>query len=621
MINFSYITNSQQLYDAIQLLYSSDSLACDSETYALSKYGVKGSALDPHTGRISLLILKTRESIPLVFDIILLNHNHVDLEPLHEQIRRKDYILGQNLKFDLKMFQSTFGYMPERVRDTMIMAKLIGNATGSKANLIAGYGYADLCRDLLNVHITGKKDLRESTWGIGVESRTLDNEWWLQKVTYAANDVQYLYPLEDILLPTLLNPLPSSPLTHPNEVEVWGLDMREVFEREMAYVPLLARREYEGMPVSIEMFNSLQRGAEEALNEVACDLSIAFQLDLPKEDWEGNMMPSPVALKVLRSSEGLKKCIKKALKFEALDNVQANVLTRIVEILEKLELISENGEEVSSVFIDEDEEVLYKELEDLERSDLVAACGIMKKVLDFKRLSKQVSMDLRKYINMETGKIHATINQIGTATGRVSCLAPGSLIMIPGGAKDITLIQPNDYVYSYDKDQLTIKRVVNVFENEAKALIRLRYNTKSYYLDLTPEHKLLTTEGWVEAQELTPDHKILSAKRIFSAKDNKHYADVIGANNQVKERLTIDGQLQAITIEILNDNRYIGYESITDIIKLESTTKVYNLEVEDTHNFIANGLCCKNCNSPNLQQVSARTTIEIEIEEDNLFKI
>ena len=169
-MDYLYITNQQEFDEALSLLTPGEPLAKDTETYALPEFGARGSALDPHTGRISILIIKARESIPLVFDIVWLEHNKVNLQPLHDVLLNAQYLLAQNAKFDLKMFQSTFGYMPSRVRDTMIMAKLIGNATGSKANMSSGYGYADLCRDLLDVHITGKKDLRESTWNIGFNS-------------------------------------------------------------------------------------------------------------------------------------------------------------------------------------------------------------------------------------------------------------------------------------------------------------------------------------------------------------------------------------------------------------------------------------------------------------------
>ena len=421
---YLYVTNQLEFESSLSLL-EGDALACDTETYALPKYGAKGSALDPHTGRISLLICKSRIQQPVIYDIIWLKHLDVCLSSLFDILRSKDYLLLHNARFDLKMFQSTFDWMPENVRDTMVMAKLITNATGSKAGQLQGHGYADLCRDYLDIHITGKGDEQTSTWYCGVNSRNLDNEWWKSKLDYAANDVQYLFKLEDIMLPVLFNPLPDSPLTKSgNTTEEWGLDMREVFDREMQYIPLLAEREYRGMPVSKPMFKALQAAAQTELNAVACRLSRAFDLDLPTDSYFSED-PAPTALKALRSSTQLKQCIQKALKMGNLDNVQAAVIRRIVEILDALSIeVDEENKGGSDVFIDENEELAYHELKEIESSELLKICPIMKDVLTFKRLSKQVSMDLTKYVNPVTGRIHCLVNQLGTATGRTSVSRP-----------------------------------------------------------------------------------------------------------------------------------------------------------------------------------------------------
>lgn len=424
-MKFLYVTNQEEMLEGIDVLRASDSLACDTETYALQKYGTKGSALDPHTGRISLLICKGRDTLPVVFDIITLQHYGVDLEALYKLLQAKDYLLFHNAKFDLKFFLSTFGWMPENVHDTLILAKLLGNATGSKASTFLGCGYADLCRDFLNIEVTGKKDQRESTWYIGVKERTLDNEWWLEKLTYAANDVMHLFPLEDLLYDAVTGPIPTAEMVEAEAPPQWGLGMQRVLDREYKYIPLLAEREYEGLPVSKEMMELIQRQAQEELMQLACDLSVAFDLDKPLADWEGKLGPHPNALKTLRSSHGLKHCIQKALRCEVIDNVQASVLERLVEIIDALSITQdEESEGGSDIFIDADEEALYHELTEIEESVLLEVSPILKKVLNFKKLSKQASMNLTKFINPATKRIHANISQIGTATGRVACQRP-----------------------------------------------------------------------------------------------------------------------------------------------------------------------------------------------------
>lgn len=49
---------------------------------------------------------------------------------------------------------------------------------------------------------------------------------------------------------------------------------------------------------------------------------------------------------------------------------------------------------------------------------------------------------------------------------------------------------------------------------------------------------------------------------------------------------------------VLNDNHYI-----INIEKISIPTKVYDITVENTHNFFANEICVHNCQNPNLQQV------------------
>jgi len=427
---FAYIRTNEEYLEAISILTLSEELALDTETYALPEWKNKGSALDPHTGRISLIILKGRDTIPYVLDVLWLQHECVDFSLLEDLLLSRDWLLMHNTRFDLKFILSTFGYMPENVRDTLIMAKLCTNATGSKVAKQQGHGYADLCRDYLDVHIAGKKSLRESTWLIGLNSRNLENEWWLEKLSYAARDTEYLFPLHDIMYKVLTTPLPDSLLTKTgNTSGEWGLGMEEVMHREFEYIPLVAMKEYVGLPVSDRMLQIIQDSCDRQMYAVAVELSKDFNLDAPKPDWDGVLMPSKKALEILRSSTKLLECIQEAVKFKALDNVQAAVLKRTLDIIEILSTPPGEDEEGNIImkevqWVDEDEELLYQELKEIEHSALLEACPLMRRVLDFKRLVKQSAMDLRKFINPVTNRIHSSIDQLGTSTGRQAYSRP-----------------------------------------------------------------------------------------------------------------------------------------------------------------------------------------------------
>jgi DNA polymerase I-like protein with 3'-5' exonuclease and polymerase domains len=424
-----YVTEPTQYLQALKALEGSERLALDTETNVQKEWETKGgSALDPHTGEVSLLIVSKPKERPFIFDNHWLRHHGVDFSPLFNILTAAEYFIGANLKFDLKMMRSTFGVMPENVRDVILMAKMISNATGSKVGKQHGHSYADLCREYLDVHLSGKKDLRVSTWGIGLEGRTLESSWWREKLEYGARDVQYLFDLNDLMEKAICTPLPSSPLIQNDNFSTeWGLGMEKVMKIEHEFLPVVAQMEYRGMPVSETTMSLFQSAISEKLIQTAVLLSRELELDEPQKDWRGQEVPSAKALKTLRSSQGLLGVIQKALNFRRLDNVQAEVLKRMIEIMDKLAAVpTENLEDVTPdpIFIDEAEEDLYGELQELEASTLVEKSPLIKAILTFKQCTKQEGMDLRKFLNPKTGRLHYGLNQIGAATNRSSSSGP-----------------------------------------------------------------------------------------------------------------------------------------------------------------------------------------------------
>lgn len=433
---FAYIINLQDYQLACRDLYGAKRLAIDTETCVRPEWLTKGgSALDPHTGRISLLIVQKPKGIPYVFDLFHLEEAGYDpLEIIYALESVVDWQLGINYKFDMQFMKSTLGYLPERVRDIMVMGKLISNATGSKVGKGHGHSYADLCREYLNVHITGKKDLRTSTWGVGLSARTLDNQWWYEKVLYAATDVKYLFEIHDIMEEVITAPLPDSPILQTgNKSSIYGFDMGKVLERESNFTVIVAEMEYGGMPVSEETMRLYQEGVCEALDEVGVYLSRELELDTPQLDWSGKEVPSTKALKVLRSSTGLLDVLQKAINMNKLTDVQGKTLKRMLDIVDLLHASKKtdsggDGEAgTDDIFISDDEESLFEELTIMEQSDLIALSPVVKAILEFKKLLKQEGMDLRKFINPVTGNIHPRYDQLGAATSRMSSASPNSM--------------------------------------------------------------------------------------------------------------------------------------------------------------------------------------------------
>lgn len=435
--NFFLIATLPEYSEACQKLKGCSRLAIDTETYVLPEWENKGgSALDPHTGRISLLIAKPDDLPTFIFDLFLLtklNYSPLELVDTLQSVEQKGFLVGVNFKFDLQFLYTTLNYLPESVRCIRIMSKLVSNATGSKVGRSHGHSYADICRELLNVHLTGKKDLRVSTWSIGVEGRTLSSPWWAEKLKYAANDTEYVLPCHDQLEPIICQPLPKTPLIVDGTTsESYGLGMEKVFLREMSLIPLIAEIELHGMPVSVETMKAYQEGVREAMEEVAVNLSVELGLDTPQLNWEGREVPTSKALRVLRSSSGLLTVIQKAIKLNKISDVQAATLKRMLEILDQLYTLKSSdlggdGEKgLEDIFLSEDEAFLYEELVLMEESFLQSITPVVKSIIDFKRLQKQDGMNLESYVNPVTGRIHPKYDQLGAATSRMSSSSPNS---------------------------------------------------------------------------------------------------------------------------------------------------------------------------------------------------
>jgi DNA polymerase I-like protein with 3'-5' exonuclease and polymerase domains len=430
---FTYLTTWGDLQQLTEYCTGAP-LALDCETSVRKEWVTKkGTALDPFTGEISLIIIKERDSQPVIIDLLALKQQPDYLEKtvpfIIDTLSAAEYLLGANLKFDLKFLRADLGVWFKKVFDVITASQLISNATGSKVGRQLGHGYADICRELLNVHITGKKDLRVSSWGLGIEGRTLGNEWWFEKLKYAANDVKYLFYIEDIQRRTLTEPMPHTDLRDTHNIlsvtQSWGLGMEFMMNLEMEFVPVIAQMEYNGMPTGVNMMTCYQEQVKNQLIETATCLSEELNLDMTVPDLEGRRRPTERVMTKLRSPAGLLFIINEALNLKKIDSTQAETLKRLGEIIDILSQLEDaSPEDLADIFVDNDEAELYEELLDLQSSDLVELCPIVNRILEFKKLTKQDGMDLRKYINPATGRIHANYSQLGAATGRLSASGP-----------------------------------------------------------------------------------------------------------------------------------------------------------------------------------------------------
>ena len=203
----------------------------------------------------------------------------------------------------------------------------------------------------------------------------------------------------------------------------------------------------------------------------------------------------------------------------------------------------------------------HKEYKVKRKREGVEFCSLL---LEYKRLAKLKSafIDGLESQLYDDGKAHCSFNQIGTTSGRISCIESSQLIQVyRRGEVPIKNVEVGDLVYCKLRNNPhtnAIRKVLRVIDNGYMECIKLTYiNPLKIIKSLicTLDHKIMTEKGtWVEAFDL-----------------------------EVGDRLTNDFTLMGI-----------------DIVGVKH---VYDLEVEDLHNFIASGICVHNCSSPNLQQL------------------
>ena len=426
MTDFYYVQTAEQLEQAIAQLRGAPRLALDTETYTRPEWekvvGQDGR-LSPHTGAIALLQLKRDGQPVYVFDLVCLDAAQVDQAALVNLLQQTPILVAHNALFECKMLRGHFGFLARNLHCTMIMAQLVSNATGSKFGKNKGHGLAALCRDLLSIDIEGKGSLQLQQWYTHPKSRRLDNPEWKAMLNYAAHDVEYLFPLHDLLMPTLCRPLPHSPITRTDVKDSeYGLGMSTVLEVEFQAISLSAEMEFNGLPVSETVLTKFQQACEKRTLEPATAVCKSFNLELiPNPDFYATTLevPHPDSLKVLNNPNKVKQKVNKLLGTQ-LDSAQTKLFERTIDVLEAY------GKNSSIELAGDEEQVLYQELKLLDEAILLHGAEVLQNFLLYKKMAKQVSADLRTYINPKTGCIHAGYSQLGASTGRYASLRPNA---------------------------------------------------------------------------------------------------------------------------------------------------------------------------------------------------
>lgn len=408
-IDFYYIIDHKDVQPIADILSKEEYLAVDTEVKMLhEEYGDKAHWKDPHTSRVRLLqISGYKNNVPYVFDVLKLGVKN--LAPIIEVLMNPSIKkVAHNMKFDLKVLKSTFGVWVPNFDCTMIIMQKLGLATGYKAAQIRGFSLKALARDYFDIILS--KVEQDSDWGTEILRA--------EQLEYAALDVgkpkrsslKHSILLDGYFL--LKEVLEVEP---PN-----GYGVAECLEWDQRCNEVLARCEYSGMPVSLDMLNAIYNQArlelEEKKLQLCKDLNIRVEQRI-NFDEDGNpykeIVISDQTIKLLNNPKKLVELVNRKLSTtgQKLTDAQSSSLETLIK---KLKVEKEEAEKESELNEDDDLDNEFF-LEEVEFNST-----LIQNLLRYKSLVKLVSIDYRNIINVVTGCVHPEFSCIGASTGRMA---------------------------------------------------------------------------------------------------------------------------------------------------------------------------------------------------------
>ena len=124
------------------------------------------------------------------------------------------------------------------------------------------------------------------------------------------------------------------------------------------------------------------------------------------------------------------------------------------------------------------------------------------------------------------------------------CIPSKELVNGVGGVMRAASVRPGDQLWTFDEAGSLVKtRVVSVGSRRARELVQVRVNGRT--LRMTPEHPILTPEGWVPAEKVSVGTKVLAinARKLNQVRHEVRggyhlgYAlGVIGSEGSIQDR-------------------------------------------------------------------------------------
>lgn len=215
-------------------------------------------------------------------------------------------------------------------------------------------------------------------------------------------------------------------------------------------------------------------------------------------------------------------------------------------------------------------------------------------------------------------KTHSFVSNlvISHNTGRFSCLPAGTMINLVGEQKPIEDVKVGDLVYCYDDDRnLRIRRVTRTWDIGERPCLDIKWqssgNGRIGHLICTENHQIKTkSKGWVCAKDLKRYDKLY---HLTSKIQKNGRVRLYGTNNFEeleeqfikREYFNASSDMHIHHIDENKANNKMECDPAVQSVTPCGVKHVYDLQVEDFHNFIANEICVHNSSDPNLQNIPA----------------
>ena len=221
------------------------------------------------------------------------------------------------------------------------------------------------------------------------------------------------------------------------------------------------------------------------------------------------------------------------------------------------------------------------------------------RMLDYAKLSKLKTAFVDGIIEQlyADGKAHPSFNQIGTDSGRLSCIAEDTPIKCVGEDKPIQNVKVGDLVYCYDEEgNVRIRKVLNVIDNGVRPCVSVNWSSQGNHslgsLVCTPDHKIRLRDGsWVKAEDLSKGDRVTHLRKSDEIRLRLYGLNGFCEKEQIVIKREVFGSADKnVTIHHIDHNPSNNVISnLTLMTKAEHTSYHTNILLEsgklDTHTF------------------------------------